>query len=62
MYKVEVVTMPYVIKLEMALFGRTIEHVDLHDPVHGDIIAQLYKMERGTGRNEEVHCSTSSGV
>ena len=47
MYKVEVVTMPYIIKLEMALFGRTIEHVDLHDSVHGDIIAQLYKMEGG---------------
>ena len=47
MYKVEVVTMPYIIKLEMALFGRTIEHVDLHDPVQGDTIAQLFKMEGG---------------
>ena len=47
MYKVEVVTMPYIIKLEMALFGRTIEQVDLHDPVQGDIIAQLFKMEGG---------------
>ena len=45
MYKVEVVTMPYIIKLEMALFGRTIEQVEIHDPVQGDIISQLFKME-----------------
>jgi hypothetical protein len=47
MYKVDVVTMPYIIKLEMALFGRTIEQVDLRDPVQGDIVAQLFKMDGG---------------
>jgi hypothetical protein len=47
MYKVEVVTMPYIIKLEMALLGRTIENVDIREPVQSDIVAQLFKMEGG---------------
>jgi hypothetical protein len=47
MYKVDVVTMPYIIKLEMALFGRTIENVDIREPVQSDTVAQLFKMEGG---------------
>ena len=47
MYKVDVVTMPYIVKIEMALFGRTIDTVDIHDPAQSNIIAQLFKMEGG---------------
>ena len=47
MYKVEVVTMPYLIKIETALFGRTIERIDPRHPIHGDIITQLHKMDGG---------------
>ena len=47
MYKVDVVTMPYILKLEMALFGRPIENVDIREPVQSDIVAQLFKMEGG---------------
>jgi hypothetical protein len=55
MYKVDVVTMPYVITIEMALFGRAIEQVDPRDPLHGDIIAQLHMMDGGqTGMKKFV--------
>jgi hypothetical protein len=42
MYKVEVVTLPFIIKIEVSLSGRTQEQVDPRDPQHSDVITQLH--------------------
>ena len=47
MYKVEVVTLPFLISIETSLFGRTIDKVNPRDPRYGDIITQLHKMDGG---------------
>ena len=48
LYKVEAVSLPFIIKIEIHLFGRPQEQVDPRDPQHNDIITQLHKMDGGS--------------
>jgi hypothetical protein len=47
LYKVDTISLPFIVNIEIQLFGRTQEQVDPRDPQHSDIITQLHTMDGG---------------